>query len=391
MKLCLVSDSYPTIRPHAGIAVYTRTAARALAARGHEVHVLVRRRPGLPEYGDKDFEDGPVKVHYRRVKWLPVVGRLAPALGEAFGIARALRALHAQFRFDLVEFPNFEGLGLVAQLGRIVPAVVRLHTSMAESVAAQERPPKPGERFMMWAERTSARLAAGVVTHSTPHRDQIAKTTGLRPIEVIPHGIEIPPLSDGPRDSDEILSIGRLTARKGAATLLAAAARVVGRQPSARFTIAGSDERHPLARAFRAEHPEIDPGRVTFPGFVSDGELQALFGRAAIYASASVYESFGLTFIEAMARGIPVVGCATSAMTEIIADGETGLLVPPLDPAAFGDAILRLLGDPALRGRMGEAGREAVLARYSAERMGESIERWYRAVLDRSSRNRDAR
>lgn len=384
MKICFVSDSYPWIRPHAGIAVYTRTAARALAARGHEVHVLVRRRPDLPEYADRDLADGAVQVHYRRVKWLPVVGRLLPAAGESLGLARALRALHARHRFDLVEFPNFEGLGLATQFARFVPVVVRLHTSMAESVGTLGRAPQVGERYMMWAERTSARMARAVVTHSTPHRDRLAAAWRLPQIAVIPHGIEIPDpatLAAAGRDRPFVLSIGRLTARKGATTLLAAAAQVIRRQPAAHFALVGPEESHRLIQAFRREHPAIGPDRLTCHGFIGADDLEGLFAQAGVYASASVYESFGLTFIEAMARRLPVVGCATSAMTEIIADGETGLLVPPLAPAAFAEAILRLLADEPLRRRLGEAGRAVAAEKYSAATMAAAIERWYQSVL----------
>ena len=382
MKLCLISDSYPCTRPHGGVAVYTQTAARALCARGHEVHVLVRRKPGMADYWDKDFADGAVQVHYRKVHWLPVLGNLTPALGEAFGVARALRRLHRQIGFDLVEFPNFEGLGFVSQVLRVAPIVVRLHTSMLETLEAQQRAPSIGERFILWMERMSVRLARRVVTHSTPHRDRLAAFYGLHAIEVIPHGIEIPQTPATPDiGSPMVLSLGRLTARKGAATLLAAIPQVLRKVDRARFVLAGSGEDHPLAQQFRAGHPGIPEGKVTFRDFVADAEKEQLLDTASLYVSASVYESFGLPFVEAMARGVPVVGCATSAMNEIILHERTGLLVPPRDPEALAGAMVRLLEDPAFRTRMGIAAREHALAHYSAARMAERMEAWYQRVL----------
>ena len=81
------------------------------------------------------------------------------------------------------------------------------------------------------------------------------------------------------------------------------------------------------------------------------------------------------------ARGIPVVGCAISAMNEIIANGRTGLLVPPSDPEAFAAAIISLLLDAPLRNRLGDQGRQVAVEHYSAERMAFEMELWYRKIL----------
>ena len=378
MNICIVSDSYPFARPFGGIAVYTQTAAKALSARGHTVHVLV------PCGGEsRDLADGDVQVHYRHVRWMPLVGRFLPALGESYGIARALRKLHVAHGFDIVEFPNFEGVGLVAQWRDFLPSVVRLHTSMAESVEAQHRAPLLGERFMMWAEKQSARLARGVVTHSIAHGDRLAKSYALSGIHIIPHGIPLPPCREAEPAAPTVLTLGRLNARKGGPTLLAAIPLVHAAAPAATFIIVGAGEEHPLVRGFREEHPGIPRERVVFHEFVDGDALAALYASATVYASASVYESFGLTFVEAMARGIPVVGCATSSMNEIIAHEGTGLLVPPLDAPAFAAAIASLLADAALRRKLGAEGRRVCVGKYTADRMAADIEAWYRDVLSR--------
>ena len=376
MVFCFVSDSYPLTQPFGGIAVYTQTAARALNARGHEVHVVVG---GPGETCDK--MDGSIHVHYRTVRWLPMVGEILPGFGESFWLAKMIRELHRRYHFDLVEFPNFEGLGLVFQALTRVPVVARLHTSMVEIIETQHRPATTGERFMMWAERQSARWARGVVTHSRSHRDRLAALYGLPDIHLIEHGIPLPKLRAQEPSGLSVLSIGHLTARKGGATLLAAIARVCERLPEVSFTLVGATDEEKAVRRFREEHPAISPARVVCRGFVSKEELDALFAAAAVYVSASIYESFGLTFVEAMGRGIPVVGCAISAMNEIIAHERTGLLVPPGEVEPLADAIVRLLGDTPLRSRMGQEGRRLVLERYTDERMGAEIEAWYQKVL----------
>lgn len=382
MRICLVSDSYPLIGPFGGVAVYTQTAARALAARGHSVHVVV----GCAKGDAADLRDGDIPVLFREVRWLPLLGHLAPGLGESFHLARVLQKLHRKQRFDLIEMPIFEGLGLLTALMVPAPNVVRLHTSTAEVVEVRGRPAAFPDRYMMWAERQHALRAAGLVTHSFAHRDRMKEIYRLDEIEVIPHGIDLPPPppADGPRDLS-ILTFNRLTARKGGKTLLQTIPRVLAAEPSAAFTVIGADESHALVQEFRAAHPALTD-RVVFRRYVEQPELEQIFARSALYASASLYESFGLPFVEAMARGLPVIGSATSAMVEAVAHGETGLLVPPGDVDALSSAIVELLRDPARRARMAVAGRRRVEEKYTAERMAAEIEAWYQRVLDRRRR-----
>ncbi|MEI8314484.1 MAG: glycosyltransferase family 4 protein [Verrucomicrobiota bacterium] len=377
MKICFVSDSYPRVDRSGGIGVYTRTAAQTLAARRHEVHVLLgKRQKGY------DTNDGSVQVHVRLVRWIPILGRWLDGLGESFCLAWALFRLHRRYRFDVVEFPNWEGYGLVAAFFHFVPVVVRLHTSMIESVAALNRLPKINERYMIWQEKMSARLAKAVVTHSDSHRKSLQAKYGLKSVEMIPHGIEWPKDDSHPSgNSLAVLCVGAMNPRKGADTLLAAIPIVLRQIPEAEFWLVGSDADHAMEKKLREMHPEINTGRVKFLGRVEDKELSNLYADCAVYASASVYESFGLTFVEAMARAKPVVGCSVSAMPELISHEENGLLVPPNDPVHFAEALVRLLSDRALRIQFGLTGYEKGKTNYSSERMAKDIECFFQKVI----------
>jgi glycosyltransferase involved in cell wall biosynthesis len=86
-----------------------------------------------------------------------------------------------------------------------------------------------------------------------------------------------------------------------------------------------------------------------------------------VFVMPSYYETFGISCLEAMAFGLPVVATRAGGLPEVVEDGVTGLLVPPGDTHALAEAIGRLLRDPDLRRRLGEAGRERVLARFTAE------------------------
>jgi phosphatidyl-myo-inositol dimannoside synthase len=127
---------------------------------------------------------------------------------------------------------------------------------------------------------------------------------------------------------------------------------------------------------------------VEFLGFVPDADLPALYNAADLYVGASRYhdllvEGFGISLVEASASGIAVVGGRSGGVPDAVRDGETGLLVDAEDPAAVSAGINRLLGDDALRHRMGAAGRRAVESYYNWDRVARDlidIDRRFRRV-----------
>jgi phosphatidylinositol alpha-1,6-mannosyltransferase len=117
---------------------------------------------------------------------------------------------------------------------------------------------------------------------------------------------------------------------------------------------------------------------VAFLGFVPDEELPALYNAADLYVGVSRYhdllaEGFGISLVEASASGIAVVGGRSGGVPDAVRDGETGMLVDPEDPAAVAAGIIGLLGDEALRRRMGAAGRRAVESFYNWDRVSRDL------------------
>jgi glycosyltransferase involved in cell wall biosynthesis len=104
-------------------------------------------------------------------------------------------------------------------------------------------------------------------------------------------------------------------------------------------------------------------------GHVAWQQLGELYRRASIFIMPSYYETFGISIVEAMAFGLPVVATNVGGIPEVIEDGVTGLLVPPGDSQALAETTLRLLRDPGLRECMGRAGRERVMAEFTVERV----------------------
>ena len=122
---------------------------------------------------------------------------------------------------------------------------------------------------------------------------------------------------------------------------------------------------------------------VTFVSGVTTEDIVERYAQAQVACVPSLYEGFSLPAVEAMACAVPVVGTTGGAVPEVIGrDGDTGLLVPPADPSALAAALVRALDDAALRDRIGAAGRDRVLARFTWRRTAEGTVDQYRARLE---------
>lgn len=403
---CFLSWDYPPT--HAGgIARYTEQVARAVAAIGHHVHVVTR----TPDVERVDFEAG-VWIHRVALRDVPQnagggAGVPAHIWNAAATMLLEVERIEERRRIDCVEAPiwDVEGCAFVRD-GRH-PIVTSLHTTLAQWLASHAalagdagymsrfgRPMLALEREMI-GRSDGIHANSGAIVAAIEADHGVAVDRGR--LAVIPHGMEdlAAGVSPAPRPAGtiEILFVGRLEERKGIDTLLAAAERVVRREPRARFHVVGDDalpgpEGVPYRAAFEARHRAGAPVReaVTFHGRIPDPALRARYAAADIFVCPSRFESFGLIAVEAMTFAKPVIAGDAGGLAEIVRDGETGLLVPPGDPAALAEAILRLTADGPLRGRLAEAGRRAYEERFGARRMGAEVAaflgRFARAEVD---------
>jgi phosphatidyl-myo-inositol dimannoside synthase len=169
-----------------------------------------------------------------------------------------------------------------------------------------------------------------------------------------------------------LLTVARLEWHKGIDTVLRALPAVRAAHPGVRYAVAGVGPRGPELERIAGEMGIRHA--VEFLGFVPDDELPALYNAADLYVGVSRYhdllvEGFGISLVEASASGVAVVGGRSGGVPDAVRDGETGILVEPEDPAAVAAGINRLLGDEALRKRMGAAGRRAVETYYNWDRV----------------------
>lgn len=172
-------------------------------------------------------------------------------------------------------------------------------------------------------------------------------------------------------DAPLVAMLARFQNVKGHDVFQAMARLVVEAVPEARFLVAGENTQNAAGDAYRsgilAAH-QADPllrDSLVYAGFRSDTER--VMAAADVIVCASDFESYGMVHVEAMASGKPVVSTNQGGPAETVLDGVTGFLVPPRDPAALAENVVRLLRDPVLRARLGQAGRLRVETRFAAE------------------------
>ena len=179
-----------------------------------------------------------------------------------------------------------------------------------------------------------------------------------------------------PGEPLRIMSCGRLNQVKGHQDLMQAIRMLRDAGHDARLVIAGEDDAGGTGyrRVIEARIAELDlDGAVTLLGAVSEGEVRRHLLEAHVFALASWHEPLGVALMEAMSCEVPTIGTAAGGVAELIRDGQDGILVPPRDPPAMVDAILRLAGDPDLARRLGQAGRERIVSGFGAEAGAETL------------------
>ncbi len=254
---------------------------------------------------------------------------------------------------------------------------------------------RPLTALFIRLEKWTARITHRIVTLTEQEKkDHLERS--IAPAEkftTIHSGVELEPFAQVYPDRNDIKremripenafvvgTVGRLTLIKGQRFLIEAAGAVVDAYPDTRFVMLGHGELKPdlqetAARLGLQEH-------VLFPGWRADvPRIMSLFD---VFVLPSLNEGMGKVLVEAMAAGKPVVASRIGGIVDLIEDGKNGLLVPPADPAGLVQAIVRLRSNPALRRRLGEAGRETA-ARYSAGTMVEKIQILYGDLLKQGS------
>jgi glycosyltransferase involved in cell wall biosynthesis len=297
----------------------------------------------------------PVRDRWRQRFWLS-------PLGFRFLSANSRRLLEGAPRETLA----VQVYGMFHTTG--VPFVMYIDTTQA--MARREWPewsPYSGAGGRLWLsqEREAYAGAQHVFTASRAAARSLQDDYGLpaERVTVVGAGsnfFPLPPARLRPR-RPEILFIGREWERKGGPELLQAFRAVRREVPDARLVVVGTDRVAP------------EPGVEVRGKLMDRSELAACFESASVYCVPSRFCPFTNSLMEAMAYSLPCVSTTSAGTPDLVADGETGILVEPRDAGAIAGALLRLLREPELADRMGRAGRQRVERELTWDRVAERM------------------
>jgi glycosyltransferase involved in cell wall biosynthesis len=232
-------------------------------------------------------------------------------------------------------------------------------------------------------QRFAYRCAHRVVTNAGASAARlIQEGVPANQIEQISNGIDVSRhAASVVMDGRSVTTVAHLRPGKGIDVLLKAAALVLGRHPQVTFRIAGDGSERPALEALCAALGISS--RVQFLGHTPD--VPALLRRSSVFAFPSLMEASPNAVIEAMASGLAVAASNVGGIPEVVEHEQNGLLVPPGDPGALSDALVRLLTDSGLSQRLGTAARATIARRFSFERMVDAFERLYIGEMKRRS------
>ncbi len=340
MRVVVLTTSWPrTESEFAGR--FVADAVERLRGHGVEVEVLA------PGSGFRDFGlayGGGMAANLRRRPWAAPL-MLCSMLVAVRRAARGADLVHAHWL-------------LTAAVARLAgrPFVVTLHGSGTAGRFSDVELARRAPRLV----RALLRRAGGVICVSETVAAAV-RAAGVEAV-VIPNGVRIPDEVAAPAQPPEVLYVGRLSPEKNVDTLVEAVGDLG-------LVVAGDGPLRPLV-----------PHAL---GAVPHAEVERLLERASVVVAPCEREGFGLAAAEAMAFGRPVVAAAGGALLELVADGETGVLVPPRDAPALRAAVERLLADPELAARLGAAARERARERFGWETVIERTLAVYREAVAR--------
>lgn len=405
MHIALISEHASPLAAPGGVDaggqnVYVAQTARLLSLRGHIVDVYTRRtsaeppesitlRPGLRviHVSAGPPEEIPKEALYEHMEdfTAAVIARMRrenpPDVVHAHFWMSGMTAAAIRERLGVPFVITFHALGRVR----------RMHQGQADGF--------PDERVDI--ERALMREASCVIAECPQDVDDMRTLYGAEVASVVEVPCGFDPGEMGPvekrlaremlgidPDTRVVLLLGRMVPRKGADDAIRGFARATeDTDENALLLIVGGDatdssvaDRGEGARLLSIARLEGAEDRVRFVGAKSRALLRYYYSAADLFVSVPWYEPFGITPVEAMACGTPVLGSRVGGIKHTVVDEVTGLLVEPHDPNAVARAIRRILADDGLRDRMGRAGRERVHEQFTWNLVTEALDTVYRSA-----------
>jgi glycosyltransferase involved in cell wall biosynthesis len=400
--------------PHCGgQGVYTRYLAREITELGHHVEVLsgqpwpelddpsqLVKIPSLDLYRPGNPFRVPWPWEFRdRIDLQEFAIMCGAGFPEPYTFSLRARNLLRQRRhdFDLIHDNQCLGTGLLGMMDDGFPVVATLHHPITvDRDLDMEHATSPWKRATLrrWyafleMQTKVAKEIPRLVTVSENSRRDIVAQMGVPEdrLHIVPVGVDqqtFRPLPHVTRVAGRIMTTASADVpMKGLVPLLEAIAKLRVEREDVHLVVIGKQKDKSKIPAV-LERLGLEHA-VEFVSGVAQERIIELYAEAQVAVVPSLYEGFSLPAIEAMACGVPLVATTGGALPEVVGpDGEAALSVPTNDPSALALAIGRLLDDAELRARIGEAGRDRVLDRFTWRRSAEGmVENWYALLEDR--------
>ena len=384
MNLLFVVPCYFPATRVGGPVRSVHALAKGLQALGDRVSVYTTNSDGPRDLPCAPGE--PTSVDGIRVTYFPVESPRgyfrSPALDAA--LARDVSG------FDLVYAPWIYAYTTQAAARRAlasgVPFVVSPRGMLDRDAIRRKGRWRKTAFLATLGRRALARADAIHFTSGGERRDCVRRFPDARAF-VAPNGVDLDELAGGAAPAREpmVLFLGRLSAIKGLDLIAAAWPRVVAAVPDAKLVLAGPDDEGLAAGLRRAFEASGTAASVSLPGLVDAQGRNALLARAAVLLNPSYLESFGMSIVEAMACGKPVVVTDRVNIAPEIAAAGAGL-VCPCDPGEIAQAVARLLSDRALADTMGAAGRALAHREYAIAPAARRVHDAFASIAARRAR-----
>jgi glycosyltransferase involved in cell wall biosynthesis len=391
VRVAVVAEFYPR-RHDPVLGVWAHRQAMAARGAGADVRVIVLHRlvPPLaavqrgPRSAAAALRELAAQPRHERRDGLEVtyVPYASPARGRSYptwgawaapGLTLALRRLRREFPFQLVHAHNAVPCGEAARRARPgVPLVVSVHGGDVLYTALQSERGREAVARGLGAARLVLANSQGVA--------ELATERGAGETRVVHLGADLPERILAREGPPSLVTVGHLVARKRHGDVLRALAVLRERHPMLRYTIIGDGPERPRLEALARRLDVAD--RVDMRGQLPPDQATAEAQRGTLFVMPSTEEAFGVAYVEAMAGGLPAIGCrGEPGPEEIAAVGDGFLLVPPGDIERLTQRIDELLSDPDRLREAGQRARVTVASQFTWERCGRETVRAYEDAL----------
>jgi teichuronic acid biosynthesis glycosyltransferase TuaC len=386
MKVAVVSEFYPR-QGDPVLGVWAHRQALAAREAGAEIRVLVLHRlvppraslssgPGAVAHALRGLASEP-RLQTHDGLDVTYVRYVSPPRSHSYhawgawaapGLSLALRRLRRSFEFDLIHAHNAVPAGDAVRRARLgVPLVVSVHGGDVLYTAPRSDSGRKAVACNLGFATTVLANSRGIA--------ELAREYGARDTRVVHLGAELPGPGGGgaagrrePR-APSLVTVGHLVARKRHADVMRALAVLAKRHPTLRYVIVGDGPERIALEGLAARLGIAE--RVEFRGQLPPAEAIEAARRCTLFAMPSTEEAFGVAYIEAMAGGVPAIGCrGEPGPEEIAAAGDGFVLVPPGDIERLTQRIDELLSDPQRLREASIRARETIAANFSWTRCG---------------------